>query len=169
MCIRDRYIGREKNDRCGEIWNCSTCRGISDFSTQQMWRNVKFCQIWRIITFLHMTDVKKNEIYPVLCCKICFVAIYAVFYEIRFGAIYKFLRGEKLSQKSARCEKKWQISGMLLEHLVTLKMQLRLHRGAIVGGMRCRLYTALDRLSQSGALFWSQPWLRIGYCITSHV
>ena len=35
------------------------------FTTQQMWRNVKFCQIWRNFTFLHRTDVKKSEIYPV--------------------------------------------------------------------------------------------------------
>ena len=59
--------------------NFSTCRGISDFSTQQMWRYVKICQIWRNFTFLYMTDVKKYEIYPVFCCKICFVAICAVF------------------------------------------------------------------------------------------
>ena len=93
------------HDRCGEIRNLSTCRGISDFSTQQMWRNVKFCQIWRNFTFLRMADVKKYEICPVFCCKICYVAIYAVFYEIRFGAIYAFLRGGKLSQKVARWRK----------------------------------------------------------------
>ena len=54
------------------IWNFSTCKGISDFSTQQMWRNVKFCQIWRNFTFLHRTDVKKSEIYPVFCHRVCF-------------------------------------------------------------------------------------------------
>ena len=55
--------------------------------------------------FLHMTDVKKSESYPVFCSKICFVAIYAVFCEIRFGAIYALLRGEKLSQKLYRWRK----------------------------------------------------------------
>ena len=59
----------------------------------QIWRNFTFlhmtdveksdisphCQIWRNFTFLHMTDVQKYEIYPVFCCKICFVAICAVF------------------------------------------------------------------------------------------
>ena len=74
ICHLDHlYIGGEKighvekfqisiHDRCGEIWNFSTCRGISDFShnrcgeirnfakfggiskfyTWQMWRNLKF-------------------------------------------------------------------------------------------------------------------------------
>ena len=42
------------------------------FSTQQMWRNVNFCQIWWNFTFLHRTDVKKSEIYPVFCHKVCF-------------------------------------------------------------------------------------------------
>ena len=58
-----------------------------------------------------MADVKKYEIYPVFCCKICFVAIYAVFYEIHFAAIYAFLRGEKLTQIFARWRKndKYQV------------------------------------------------------------
>ena len=74
ICHLDhQYIGGEKighvekfqisiHDRCGEIWNFSTCRGISNFShnrcgeiiifakfggiskfyTWQMWRNLKF-------------------------------------------------------------------------------------------------------------------------------
>ena len=47
-----------------------------------------------------MADVEKSESYPAFCSKICFVAIYAVFAKFwRFGAIYAFLRGEKLSQK----------------------------------------------------------------------
>ena len=36
---------------------------------------------------LHMTDVKKSEIYPVFGCEICFVAIYAMFCIICFVAI----------------------------------------------------------------------------------
>ena len=35
------------------------------------------CGVWRNSTFLHITDVKKSESYPVFCCKIYFVAIYA--------------------------------------------------------------------------------------------
>ena len=66
--------------------NFSTCRGISDFSTQQMWRNGKFWQNWMNFTFLHMTDMK-------------FTLFCGDFYEIRFGAIYALLRGKKLSQK----------------------------------------------------------------------
>ena len=64
-----------------------------------MWRNLKFCQNLRNFKCLHMTDVKKCEIYPVFCCKIGFVTIYPVFCKIRDVAIYAPLRGEKLSPK----------------------------------------------------------------------
>ena len=70
-----------------------------------MWRNQKFCQIWRNFKILHMTDVKKSEIYPVFGCEICFVAIYAIFRVICFVAIYALLRGKKLSQKLYRWRK----------------------------------------------------------------
>ena len=43
---------------------------------------------------LHMTNVKKSEIYPVFGCEICFVAIYANFRIICFVAIYALLRGK---------------------------------------------------------------------------
>ena len=108
ICHLDHlYIGGEKighvkkfqisiHDRCGEIWNFSTWRGISvflhnrcgkmwifakfgeisHFSTGQMWRNLKFIQFFVIKSVLR-----------------CFC-------EIRFGAIYALLRGEKLSQKN---------------------------------------------------------------------
>ena len=78
----------EKNWSCGEI---------SDFNTQQMWRNQKFCQIWRNFKILHMTDVKKSEIYPVFGYEICFVAIYAIFCLNCFVAINALLCGKKLS------------------------------------------------------------------------
>ena len=86
----------EKNWSCGEI---------SDFNTQQMWRNQKFCQIWRNFKILHMTDVKKSEIYPVFGCEICFVAIYAIFCLNCFVVIYALLCGKKLSQKLYRWRK----------------------------------------------------------------
>ena len=70
-----------------------------------MWRNQKFCQIWRNFKILHMTDVKKSEIYPVFGCEICFVAIYAIFSVICFVAIYALLRGKKLSRKLYRWRK----------------------------------------------------------------
>ena len=85
-----------KNWSCGEI---------SDFNTQQMWRNQKFCQIWRNFKILHMTDVKKSEIYPVFGCEICFVAIYAIFCLNCFVAIYALLCGKKLSRKLYRWRK----------------------------------------------------------------
>ena len=59
-----------------------------------MWRNLKFCQIWRNFKILHMTDVKKSEIYPVFGCEICFVAIYAIFCVVCFFAIYALLCGK---------------------------------------------------------------------------
>ena len=65
------------------------------FSKQKMWRNVKFCQIWRNFKNLHMTDMTNSEVDPVFCCKIC----------CKFVAIYALLRGEKLSQKLARWRK----------------------------------------------------------------
>ena len=82
-----------KNWSCGEI---------SDFNTQQMWRNQKFCQNFKI---LHMTDVKKSEIYPVFGCEICSVAIYAIFCLNCFVVIYAGLCGKKLSQKLYRWRK----------------------------------------------------------------
>ena len=85
-----------KNWSCGEI---------SDFNTQQMWRNQKFCQIWRNFKILHMTDVKKSEIYPVFGCEICFVAIYAIFCLNCFVVISSLLCGKKLSQKLYRWRK----------------------------------------------------------------
>ena len=88
-----------KNWSCGEI---------SDFNTQQMWRNQKFCQIWRNFKILHMTDVKKSEIYPVFGCEICFVAIYAIFCLNCFVAIYALLCGKKLSRKLYRWRKNYK-------------------------------------------------------------
>ena len=70
-----------------------------------MWRNQKFCQIWRNFKILHMTDVKKSEIYPVFGCEICFVAIYAIFCLNCFVAIYALLCGKKLSRKLYRWRK----------------------------------------------------------------
>ena len=85
-----------KNWSCGEI---------SDFNTQQMWRNQKLCQIWRNFKILHMTDEKKSEIYPVFGCEICFVAIYAIFCLNCFVVIYALLCGKKLSRKLYRWRK----------------------------------------------------------------
>ena len=70
-----------------------------------MWRNQKFCQIWRNFKILHMTDVKKSEIYPVFGCEICFVAIYAIFCLNCFVVIYALLCGKKLSRKLYRWRK----------------------------------------------------------------
>ena len=82
----------------------------------------------------HTTDVEKYEVLPNLeaiqispnemkftlffCCKICFVAIDAVFCKIHFVAIYALLHGEKLGQKLYRWRKitnmRYGISGLLV-------------------------------------------------------
>ena len=77
-----------------EISPCVEEFQIFHVIAQQTWRNQKFCQIWRNFKILHMTDVKKSEIYPVFGCEICFVAIYAIFRIICFDAIYALLRGK---------------------------------------------------------------------------
>ena len=35
-------------DKCGEIWNFSTCGVISNFAIWKMWRNLKFLHIWHV-------------------------------------------------------------------------------------------------------------------------
>ena len=49
----------------------STCGVISDFSSCQMWRNLKFVQQW------HVCDVEIVK-FMMFCCKIGFIAIYAL-------------------------------------------------------------------------------------------
>ena len=67
------------HDRCGEIWDFSTCGVISNFSTWQMWRN---------LIFLHMTNL--YGVLVVFLC--CFVTFYAVLWEqTNFLAIYAVL------------------------------------------------------------------------------
>ena len=46
------------HDICREIWNFSTCWVISNFSTWQMWRNLKFLHI------LHHCCYQEKWIYP---------------------------------------------------------------------------------------------------------
>ena len=67
---------------------------ILNFSTSQMWRNLKFLYLW------HVCDVE-NVVswFTLFCRKICFVAIHAL------------LCGENLS-KNCICGEKWQIWGM---------------------------------------------------------
>ena len=102
-CMHTSYLSpRSPIYRWRKNWSCGE---ISDFNTQQMWRNQKFCQIWRNFKILHMTDVKKSEIYPVFGCEICFVAIYAIFCLNCFVVIYALLCGKKLSWKLYRWRK----------------------------------------------------------------
>ena len=102
-CTHTSYLSpRSPIYRWRKNWSCGE---ISDFNTQQMWRNQKFCQIWRNFKILHMTDVKKSEIYPVFGCEICFVAIYAIFCLNCFVAIYALLCGKKLKWKLYRWRK----------------------------------------------------------------
>ena len=107
-------------DRCGEIWNFSTCRGISDFPHNrcgEMWNFAKFGEIshfstgqmWRNLKFIQFFVIKS-----VLRC----------FCEIRFGAIYALLRGENFCKKLGRWRKndKYQVCSQ--EILKMLKRQL---------------------------------------------
>ena len=79
-----RGISVFPHNRCGEMWIFAKFGEISHFSTGQMWRNLKFIQFFVIKSVLR-----------------CFC-------EIRFGAIYALLRGEKLSQKFVMWRKKYK-------------------------------------------------------------
>ena len=84
------------HDDCGEIRNISMCGVISDFSTQQMWQNMKFLHIW------HVFDVKMSTRMQNLCyfvIKSVFFAIYTICREICLVVIYALLRGEKIVRK----------------------------------------------------------------------
>ena len=70
-----------------------------------MWRNQKFCKIWRNSKILHVTYVKKSEIYPVFGCEIGFMVIYAIFCVICFVAICALLRGKNLAKNCIGGEK----------------------------------------------------------------
>ena len=61
---------------------------------------------------LHMTNVKKSEIYPVFGCEISFSTIYTIVRVICFVIIYALLRGEKLSPNLYRWRKndKYEVS-----------------------------------------------------------
>ena len=66
------------HDRCGEIQIFSTYGVISDFSSWQMWRNLKFLHIWLVC------DVE-NVKFKLFCCKIGIIAIYALLSRNLFG------------------------------------------------------------------------------------
>ena len=82
------------HERCGEIWNFSTCKVISNLYTWQMWRHLKFLHTWNVYD---VENVFKCVHVMLFCWKIGFVVIYAVFCEICFDAIYALLCGEKLN------------------------------------------------------------------------
>ena len=59
-----------------------------------MWRNLKYLHIW------HVCDVENASTcvkFMLFCCKIGFVAIYALLSQISFVAIYAVLCGEKMT------------------------------------------------------------------------
>ena len=55
---------------------------------------------------------EEYDIYPVFCCKFCFVAIY-VFFMKSFLALFTFFVWRKIEPKIVPVEKKWQIWGMV--------------------------------------------------------
>ena len=113
-----RYV--EINLSCGEIsdlyareiWNFSTCGVISNFSTWQMWRNLKFLHSWHVYD---VENVFKCVHIMLFCWKMGFVVIYAVCRKICFDAIYALLCGEKMNQKLPlwRKSEKYQVCYIL--------------------------------------------------------
>ena len=93
------------------------CGVISNFSTWQMWRFLRFIQMWRNFRFLHTVDVEKYEISPYVACVWCknvntytkfklfcqkksfFFAIYAILSQNCYVLFYALLCGEKFIQK----------------------------------------------------------------------
>ena len=68
-----------------------------------MWTNRKFLHIW------HVCDVENASTcvkFMLFCCKIGFVAIYALLSQICFVAIYALLCGEKTTQITPKCGEK---------------------------------------------------------------
>ena len=122
------------HDRCGEIWNFSTFGVISNFSTWQMWRNLTFLHMLSNFKFFHMTDVEKSEVSPHLasvwceeCLNICerYVLLlknwfYAVLSRNLFCRDLRTFVWRKIEPKIASVEKKWQISGMDLNTVMSV-------------------------------------------------
>ena len=119
------------HDRCGEIWNFSPCWVISNFSTWQMWRNLKFLHIWHVydvenvLTYVHVMlfCLKIVVIYTVLSlnlfCRDLRIFVWRkIVPKIRYVE-KKILCGEILDlPKIVYVEKKWQISGMIYSSLI---------------------------------------------------
>ena len=76
------------HERCGKIWNFSTCGVISNCSKWQMWRNLKFLHSWHVYD---VENVFKCVHVMLFFWKNGFVVIYAVCLEICFDAIYALL------------------------------------------------------------------------------
>ena len=98
------------------------CGVISNFSTWQMWRFLRFIHMWRNFRFLHTADVEKYEISPhvacvwcknvntnakfkLFCYKISCFAIYAILSRNCCAVIYALLCGEKFIKKLHLCRK----------------------------------------------------------------
>ena len=73
-----------------------------------MWRNLKFLQQW------HVCDVEIVK-FMLFCCKIGFIAIYALLSQNLFCHGLRTFVWRKIELKIASVEKKLQISGMGLE------------------------------------------------------
>ena len=103
----------------------------------------------------HTTDLEKCKKLPNLeefqifphdrCCKICFVAIYAVFRKICFVAIYAILCGDKLSPKLYMWRKMTNIRNALTSAVYRLIQQPRKVLGQKHLGALSKVISLWDR------------------------
>jgi len=109
---------------CTRNWNFSTCGVISNFSTWQMWRNLKFLHSWHVYD---VENVFKCVHIMLFCWKMGFVVIYVVCRKICFDANLRTFVWRKIKPKIAYVEKNWQISGMhILSHEIVKMPQFLL-------------------------------------------
>ena len=108
------------------------CGVISNFSTWQMWRFLRFIHMWRNFRFLHTVDVEKYEISPYVACVWCknvntytkfklfcqkknhFFCNLRNFVAKLLCLVLRTFVWRKIYPKIALLEKKWQIWGITL-------------------------------------------------------
>ena len=95
-------------DKCEKIWNLSTFGVIQHFAIWKMCRNLKFLNIWHVCDEENASTCVK---FMLLCCKIGFVAIYALLLQIFVSRFTRLCVDKKLTKNYVWGEK-WQIWDM---------------------------------------------------------
>ena len=108
-----------------------------------MWRNLKFLQQW------HVCDVEIVK-FMLFCCKIGFIAIYALLSRNLFCRNLRTFVWRKIEPKIASVEKKWQISGMCIRGFKLKKPLPRLKSKANLS----HFVTRLKQKKSNSALSW---------------